>query len=92
MLYAKVSAVVRWSGGTVVLTKGKTTADPDHPLVSERPDLWTELPGDADLQATRPRIERATQAPGEQRGPLGGTKKAAAKKAAPKPTKDTGRG
>lgn len=73
MKYATVTGLVSWSGGKTVLAKGKTTAEDDHPLVRERPDLWTDdLPG-AQLQVPNRRlvddgeVERATRAPGEKR-------------------------
>ncbi|MFA5712528.1 hypothetical protein [Mycolicibacterium sp.] len=67
MKYSKVSGAVRWSGGTTILHRGQS-ADDDHPLVRERPDLWTgENPG-ADLRSRKRRpVERATRAPGEVR-------------------------
>lgn len=73
MKYARISGVVRWSGGTTVLSAGVTTADEDHPLVVERPDLFTDETPAAHLagpgrsrQAGAP-VERATRAPGEKR-------------------------
>lgn len=82
MKYSKVSGAVRWSGGTTILGVGQS-ADDDHPLVKERPDLWgAEAPG-ASLTAP-PRVERATRAPGEVRKVAPG----AAKKAAPKSADD----
>lgn len=74
MKYSKVNGAVRWSGGTTILGVG-TTADDDHPLVLERPDLFgDEAPG-AHLAAPRKApapaeeapVERATRAPGEKR-------------------------
>ena len=67
--YATVSGVVTWSGGKTVLAAGRTTADPDHPLVRERPDLWTDEEPAAHLAAPS-RVERATARPGERRGGL----------------------
>ena len=74
MKYAKIAAVVRWSGGTAVLNGAATTADDDHPLVLERPDLWTDeapqahLAGPARLAAERGDVvEKGTRAPGEKR-------------------------
>lgn len=68
MKYANVSGVVTWSGGKTVLSRGKTTADDNHPLVQERPELWTD---DGPLAILRGEddgtIERATRAPGEKR-------------------------
>lgn len=67
MKYSKVSGAVRWSGGTTILRAGQS-ADDDHPLVVERPDLWTSEGPGADLRARRrPVVERATRAPGEVR-------------------------
>jgi hypothetical protein len=74
--YANVSGVVRWSGGTTVLSAGITTADDDYGLVVERPDLWTDegpvahLAGPGRNQPAvepEPPVERATRAPGEKR-------------------------
>lgn len=76
MKYARVSGSVRWSGGTTILSAGVTTADDDHALVVERPDLWTDEapaahlagPGrNAPLAQPEPPVERATRAPGERR-------------------------
>lgn len=78
MKYARVSGIVHWSGGAMLLHEGMT-ADDDHPLVAERPDLWHDEgpaaslrgPG-ADDGPAGPRkaetVERATRAPGERRG------------------------
>lgn len=67
MRYSRISGVTRYSGGTIVLREGMS-ADDDHPLVAERPDLFTDVPPPADLQsAGRPVVERATRAPGEVR-------------------------
>lgn len=73
MLYARVSGIVRWSGGTTVLSAGVTTADEDHPLAVERPDLFTadapaaHLVGPGRSESERAPVERATRAPGEKR-------------------------
>ncbi|MEU5549210.1 hypothetical protein ABZ738_05525 [Micromonospora sp. NPDC047793] len=76
MKYAKVSGLVRWSGGSTVLSAGVTTADDDHPLVLERPDLFTDETPAAHLSVPRKApelapeaapVERATRAPGEKR-------------------------
>lgn len=78
MKYAKITGAVRWSGGTTVLGAG-TSADDDHPLVLERPDLFTDEPpapqlagparlsGRAAAAAEEPPVERATAKPGERR-------------------------
>jgi hypothetical protein len=68
--FSRIAGVVRWSGGTTLLRRNQS-ADDDHPLVVERPDLWTdEVPG-ASLSSARkaasPAVERATRAPGEVR-------------------------
>jgi hypothetical protein len=73
MKYARVSAMVTWSGGKLLLSQGTTTADDDHPLVLERPDLWTDeappahLAGPGRLAADRGDVERATAKPGDKR-------------------------
>lgn len=72
MKYAKVGCVVRWSGGTTVLNLNMTAED-DHPLVLERPDLFTDEQPGAELKKPRTYqveeapVERATRAPGEKR-------------------------
>lgn len=71
MKYAKISGVVGWSAGSMVLHKGMS-ADDNHPLVLERPDLWTDEEPSAtlrgpDLPTGPPVVERATRAPGERR-------------------------
>lgn len=68
MKFSRIAGVVRWSGGTTLLRRNQS-ADDDHPLVVERPDLWTdEVPG-ASLSTGKatPVVERATRAPGEVR-------------------------
>lgn len=75
MKYARVSGLVRWSRGSTLLSAGVTTADDDHPLVVERPDLFTDEAPAAQLAsqssppaaAEEPPVERATRAPGEKR-------------------------
>jgi hypothetical protein len=71
MKYCKLSGIVQWSGGSMLLHHGMT-ADDDHPLVLERPDLWgDEGPAPALRSETsdgEPRVERATRGPGEKRG------------------------
>lgn len=75
MKYGKIAGVVRWSGGSMVMNGAGTTADDDHPLVLERPDLWTDeappptLPGPGRQRGERP-VETATRAPGERKGPV----------------------
>lgn len=68
MKYSKLAVVLRWSGGTTVLRKGQS-ADDDHPLVKERPDLFTDVAPGASLATPRSAsaVERATRAPGEVR-------------------------
>lgn len=67
MKYSKVAGAVRWSGGTVMLERGMSAAD-DHPLVVERPDLFTdEEPGARLAAPLPPMVERATREPGEVR-------------------------
>lgn len=69
MKYSVFAGVVRYSGGTVVLSRGMSAED-DNPLVKERPDLFTDEPPGAHLRGPAPgsRVERATRAPGEKRG------------------------
>lgn len=74
MKYAKVSGLVRWSGGSTLLSAGVTTADDNHPLAVERPDLFTDDAPAAHLSSPSPApasgeppVERATRAPGEKR-------------------------
>jgi hypothetical protein len=75
MKYSNTSGVVRYSGGTIVLGRGMS-ADDDHPLVLERPDLFVDEappaqlrgPGASRRPADGPKVERATRAPGERRG------------------------
>ena len=74
MKYCKVSGIVQWSGGSMLLHEGMT-ADDDHLLVLERPDLWGDRgpapslrsEGGDEQRSAPPRIERATRAPGERR-------------------------
>jgi hypothetical protein len=70
MKYSKIAGVTRWSGGTTLLRKGQS-ADEDHGLVKERPDLFTDVAPGASLAAGHkvppPAVERATRAPGEVR-------------------------
>jgi hypothetical protein len=74
--YAKIAGVVTWSGGKTVLNGLATTADDDHPLVKERPDLWTDegptprlsTPAGDRARAEQPKVERATNPPGIKRG------------------------
>lgn len=76
MKYSKISGAVRWSGGTTVLGVG-TSADDDHPLVLERPDIFGDEAPLAQLRAPRRAeapveraeapVERATRSPGEKR-------------------------
>jgi hypothetical protein len=84
MKYALVTGIVRWSGGSMELTRGKS-ADDTHPLVIERPDLFGDQPPEADLagpppargedETPAPVVERATAAPGEKRTLSAGTRR-----------------
>lgn len=65
MKYSLVQGNVAWSGGTFHLDRGDS-ADDDHPLVLERPDLFSDEVPEAKLSSA-PVIERATAAPGEKR-------------------------
>jgi hypothetical protein len=76
--YSKISGLVRWSGGSTVLGIGMS-AEADHPLVLERPDLFGDDVPQAvlrtpaayrakeDATPAEAPIERATRAPGEKR-------------------------
>lgn len=58
MKYSKLTAVVSWSQGIIMLTEGMT-ADDAHPLVRERPDLFHDEPPRAVLfVANRPEPEQ----------------------------------
>lgn len=90
MKYVKRSMAVRWSGGTTTLREGQSIGD-DHPLVEERPDLFTDAEPEPDIKMPAvpgrhgaPRVERATRAPGEVRKTAPG-KRATKKTAAPPP-------
>lgn len=91
--FSKVSGVVRYSGGTVVLSRGQSV-ESTHPLAVERPNLFTDEDPGATLKGPR-RVETAMQRPGEVRSesvPLPVEPKAtpAKKAAAAKATKATG--
>lgn len=43
MKYANTSRLVRWSGGTTVLSQGDSI-DEDHPLYLERPAMFSDTP------------------------------------------------
>ncbi|MFJ1664809.1 hypothetical protein ACIOK4_00180 [Streptomyces bottropensis] len=93
MKYALVTGIVRWSGGSMELTRGKS-ADDNHPLVIERPDLFGDQSPEADLAGPAPArddqeeteapaapvVERATAAPGEKRTLGRASRRAAAPK------------
>lgn len=72
MKYSTCSGAVRWSGGLTVLGIGQSIDD-DHPLVAERPDLFTDTGPGPDIKLPAkpsrgaPVIEQATRAPGEVR-------------------------
>lgn len=65
MKYSVVTGNVAWSQGTAQLKRGMSAED-DHPLVLERPDLFSDEAPEAEL-SSGPVIERATAAPGEKR-------------------------
>ncbi|MEU6491095.1 hypothetical protein ABZ890_11960 [Streptomyces sp. NPDC046984] len=74
MKYSNCNGAVRWSGGLTVLKAGQSIDD-DHPLVIERPDLFTDDSPEPDIKkpakpgrTASARIESATRAPGERRG------------------------
>lgn len=64
MRYAKSSGLVTWSGGQKLIREGDSI-DNDHPLVAERPDLWTGTAPGADIRSEK--IETGRQAPGQTR-------------------------
>lgn len=63
MLYSKVAGMVRWSDGNIRLSEGQSI-DEDHPLVKERPDLWTDEAPSASITS---RVQSTMQRPGETR-------------------------
>lgn len=67
MQFVKASGVVTWSQGTMRLVVNQTIDD-DHPLVKERPDLFTEDDPGAEIRsAPVSRVQTTMQKPGEQR-------------------------
>lgn len=66
LVYPRGNMTVAWSAGKSVLNKGEPWDD-QADLVRERPDLFDTAP--ARPAGAAPRIERATRAPGERRGP-----------------------
>lgn len=76
MKYSNTTGAVRWEGGLTVLKEGDSI-DEDHPLVTERPDLFTDDPPGPDIKmpatssrgGPEPKVERATREPGEVRAP-----------------------
>ena len=76
MRYSKIEGTLGWSGGTVLMRKG-LRFDDDHPLVSERPELFDDTDPGADMKTENARsphhpvVERATAAPGEVRNTPG---------------------
>lgn len=67
VVYPTSDLVVSWSQGQTALRRTEAWS-PDAALVRERPDLFEAEPSKVTGQ---PRVERATRAPGEQRGPQG---------------------
>ncbi len=75
MKHSTFTGVVAWSGGSMVLRNDQRFSD-DHPLVRERPDLFSDGDTNADVveapkPASVPTVERATAAPGEVRNTPG---------------------
>lgn len=69
MKYSKISGVLAWSGGTILLRVGQSIDD-DHPLVTERGDIFDDEDPGASIPTRTPGapvVERATSAPGEMR-------------------------
>lgn len=65
MKFVKAAGVVTWSGGMIPLRQNQSIAD-DHPLVAERPDLFTDEDPGADI-ITPARVQSAMQGPGAVR-------------------------
>lgn len=66
LVYPRQTMTVAWSAGKSVLNKNEPWDDQAE-LVKERPDLFDVEPARA--AGAVPRVERATRAPGERRGP-----------------------
>lgn len=67
VVYPVVNATVAWSAGQTHLSKGRPYGS-DHPLVRERPDLFTgEATGVRRGGRSQAVVETATRAPGEVR-------------------------
>lgn len=69
MKYSSTEGVVSWSGGQILLRHGQSIEE-DHPLYSERPDLFQGLaPAGAEIDhRQRPGVVEANmQAPGTNR-------------------------
>jgi len=64
MKYSTIEGVLTWSCGTLVMRKGMSFSD-DHPLVAERPDLFTSEQPAAEVTASR--VQTGMQRPGEVR-------------------------
>lgn len=73
MKYSTITGSLRWSGGNVMLREGQSIDDA-HPLLAERPELFTDEAPGASLQSPR-RVESGSQRPGESRMERGGTPK-----------------
>lgn len=71
MHVSKLTGVIAYSGGQVVLREGQTIDD-DHPIVAERPELFRKLEEggseEPKAQTPNPRVVESTQ----QTGPGGG--------------------
>lgn len=67
---ARDSAVIAWSGGTMVLRKGGSIDD-DHPLLAERPELFEDGDQQSDVRTPvgppQPQIQ-TTMSEGPQGG------------------------
>lgn len=63
--YATIEGTVQYSGGQVFLRRGMS-ADPEHPLVKERPELFDDAPAQPELSVNRaPETYIGRQAPAE---------------------------
>lgn len=67
MKQSKLTGVISHSGGQTVLREGQTIDD-HHPLVTERPDLFEGIDGEAKSQTANPAVVESTM----QSGPGGG--------------------
>lgn len=65
MKYSNFAGSLTWSGGTLLLRKGQSVEE-GHPILDERPDLFTDQEPGAEVKPMRT-IETHMQGPGEHR-------------------------